>query len=427
MPKKNTEAKDRESRKKRKVEDEAVASTDGKVWTEPTKTCSIYGYEQINHEKRSMKVAAFDIDDTLITTKSGKKFPEDKHDWKFLFPQVPDKLKHLVASGYKVAFVTNQGGIAKGKLKEEDFREKVEKILSECGPAVEQNAVVIVAKDEDIYRKPCTGGWDHVFLDDNKYVVDVENSFFVGDAAGRPKRKGKKKDFSDSDLKFAINLGIKFYTPEKYFLEDNVDDDFLEKAESANVFNPRKLLLNNTDKEKILHTKLLGESTVTSSPELVLLVGSPASGKSTLCARYFSDYVVTNQDTLKTKDRCMKLCVKSLKEGKSVIVDNQNYKKSLRAEWLQIAKENSVKKIRCIYMDVPKEYCIHMNRVRTYSKEKKVPIIPIHTFYKHVEVPELKEGFSEVVRYSLDDFALLDGDSVISVSNQKKKLIQSFL
>ena len=41
--------------------------------------------------------------------------------------------------------------------------------------------------------------------------VNYDESFYVGDAAGR------KKDFSDSDLKFAENIGITFYTPEEYF------------------------------------------------------------------------------------------------------------------------------------------------------------------------------------------------------------------
>jgi histidinol phosphatase-like enzyme len=36
----------------------------------------------------------------------------------------------------------------------------------------------------------------------------MEKSFYVGDAAGR--KDGKKKDFSDTDLKFAANIGIPF-------------------------------------------------------------------------------------------------------------------------------------------------------------------------------------------------------------------------
>ena len=66
----------------------------------------------------------------------------------------------------------------------------------------------MVAFGKDEYRKPETGMWDFYTKNRN---VNYDESFYVGDAAGR------KKDFSDSDLKFAENIGITFYTPEEYF------------------------------------------------------------------------------------------------------------------------------------------------------------------------------------------------------------------
>ena len=40
------------------------------------------------------------------------------------------------------------------------------------------------------------------------FVADLATSFFVGGAAGR------KGDHSSSDRKWALNIGIPFYTPE---------------------------------------------------------------------------------------------------------------------------------------------------------------------------------------------------------------------
>lgn len=39
--------------------------------------------------------------------------------------------------------------------------------------------------------------------------MDLNNSLYVGDGAGRPKEGTHKKDFSDSDLKFALNVGVR--------------------------------------------------------------------------------------------------------------------------------------------------------------------------------------------------------------------------
>lgn len=42
---------------------------------------------------------------------------------------------------------------------------------------------------------------------------DLNASFFVGDAAGR-QYKNQKSDFSSTDRKLALNIGIPFMTPE---------------------------------------------------------------------------------------------------------------------------------------------------------------------------------------------------------------------
>lgn len=83
-----------------------------------------------------------------------------------------------------MVFFTNQMGIARGKLKPEVFRSKVEEILAKlqlpvqvCGVVVQlssyllitfQNRTVFfpsqvfVSTSPGIYRKPVTGMWDHL-------------------------------------------------------------------------------------------------------------------------------------------------------------------------------------------------------------------------------------------------------------------------
>jgi bifunctional polynucleotide phosphatase/kinase len=48
--------------------------------------------------------------------------------------------------------------------------------------------------------------WEALERNNGGVQIDKKKSFFCGDAAGR--KNAKHKDFSDSDLKFALNVGI---------------------------------------------------------------------------------------------------------------------------------------------------------------------------------------------------------------------------
>ena len=80
--------------------------------------------------QKSEKIAAYDMDGTIITTKSGRVFPVDCNDWRLLYEErTREKLESLYHEGYKIVLITNQAGIANGKLRLEDFQTKVENIL----------------------------------------------------------------------------------------------------------------------------------------------------------------------------------------------------------------------------------------------------------------------------------------------------------
>lgn len=68
----------------------------------------------------------------------------------------------------------------------------------------------------------------------NGIEINMKESFYCGDAAGRPKSGSRKKDFSDGDRKFALNIGIDFKSPEMLFLGLK---ETLPKIE----FDPKKL------------------------------------------------------------------------------------------------------------------------------------------------------------------------------------------
>jgi len=98
------------------------------------------------------------------------------------------------------------------------MRSLVNNVLKEL-TAEGVHAQVLMATEKDHLRKPETGMWDFFVENLNKGVApNKEESFFVGDAAGRA---GDINDNSDSDKAFAANVGLKFYLPEEYFGYDS--------------------------------------------------------------------------------------------------------------------------------------------------------------------------------------------------------------
>ena len=58
-------------------------------------------------EEYKRKIAGFDIDGTIIKTKSGKTFPINENDWEFLYNNIKQKIEEI-SDDYSVLFITNQ-------------------------------------------------------------------------------------------------------------------------------------------------------------------------------------------------------------------------------------------------------------------------------------------------------------------------------
>ena len=173
-----------------------------------------------------LRLALFDLDDTLITPKSHNRYSKNPKDWIFKFSNVVSKLKELQKKRYLIYIITNQLGIGKGFISFDDFEVKIRSILA----AIDVNITVLIATDDDEYRKPFTGSWDHITKTLLKnHEVSKKHSFYVGDAAGRANDidNNRLADHSNCDLLFAENVGLKFKTPEMFFDGDNKDYESL--------------------------------------------------------------------------------------------------------------------------------------------------------------------------------------------------------
>lgn len=301
----------------------------------------------------SSKVAAYDIDGTIIKTRSGRVFAKDIDDWQLAFPEIPGKLKELQRNGFKLVFLTNQSGMTVGKLKPEDFKTKLKRIIEKLNLPIQ----VLVATGVNKFRKPMTGMWE--YLEENAnggLAIDKIRSFYVGDAAGRPVRGSVKKDHSCCDRLLAMNLGLPFFTPEEHFQRAKVVTNWTRPE-----FQPTELNENGPQLEP--SSAVLKAS----NQEMILIVGYPGSGKSHFCrvnyGREAAQYVVVNRDQLGSWQKCVAVAEKALDQKKSVVVDNTSPDVETRRRYIDLARKFKVD-IRCFVMSTTYKHAKHNVRFR---------------------------------------------------------------
>jgi bifunctional polynucleotide phosphatase/kinase len=321
----------------------------------------------------SQQIAAFDLDSTIIKTKSGKKFPINKNDWEFLYENVPKTIQYY-SKKYLVAVFTNQKKLSKNKNEIPDFIEKINNIVNNLKI---NNIVVFIATSDDWNRKPMTGMWNAL---KNICSPELENSFYCGDAAGR------LNDFSIYDFYFAHNIAVKFYLPE-----------FIYEKTKSNTFNNEKKFLYKKHKFEftdyspfISKVNELGEK----NPVIIIMVGRPASGKS-----YFStqmkNFTIINQDKLKSFAKCIQETKNAIQKKESIIIDNTNFKRETRMEYLNIIPSNYVK--ICIWLNILEFDSLHLNNMRAeITHGEPINIIAYRTYNKYFVEPKMDEGYEQI-------------------------------
>lgn len=232
---------------------------------------------------------------------------------------MPGKLKELYDEGYQVVILSNQGGMTlhfdanhkgpKTTKRVPEFKQKCSAVLNHLDIPI----TLYAATGKDIYRKPRTGMWQEMLKDYGLETSDINlgESFFVGDAGGRTSVYSSgsviAKDFSCSDRNLAHNVGIDYKTPEEYFLGET-------PRKFVRDFDLEQYPFEEDALEHVFERK--------NKQDVVLSCGPPGAGKSTFywnCLKPLG-YERVNQDTLKSRDKCLKFAKETLEEGKSIAI-----------------------------------------------------------------------------------------------------------
>ncbi|KAG5455752.1 MAG: hypothetical protein BJ554DRAFT_4722, partial [Olpidium bornovanus] len=408
------------------------------------------------------RVAAFDVDGTIICPNGPHRHPKSATDWKFWHRNVPKRLRELHEEGYIILMVSNQSRMSKYESHKVMFRQKMNFVLDQVSRGqpffslppsnffganargrwnllcaqVGVPLHLLVATGHSCYRKPAVGIWDYFVrhIRPPDVVVDIENSFFVGDAAGRVSgsARGSKKDFAATDRKWAINIGLAFHTPEEFFLEQKYTGKIvLSEGEDFNPIEyiPQRPLFMPTNRPLVPDPVI---------PEIVIFVGYPAAGKTTFALKWLvpKGYRHINQlfsrsrlkDTMKTKEKCLEACQDALEAGHPAVIDNTNPDVSTRKAYIDLGRRMQVP-VRCFHFQAGAELARHNDLFRAYGlrdvdfpeppapaaatqvaprRQRRVvaplPDLAFASYRKRCVEPDAGEGFAEIkrVNFSLD-------------------------
>lgn len=194
----------------------------------------------LTNEDKKLKIAAFDMDDTLICTRSGIKFGRGPHDWKWRTNTIIPVLRQKFdKDDYVMVIFTNQASISvtEGTMTTsksyKNFATKITAILTSLETTLKDTPIFVFAapgrpgktqklrssEDDHFHtRKPEIGMWEELEMYITRVLgekcnIDKDKSFYVGDAAGRD------GDHLPDDINFAKNVGVLFQLPEDFFGE----------------------------------------------------------------------------------------------------------------------------------------------------------------------------------------------------------------
>ena len=309
-----------------------------------------------------VKVIFADLDHTLITPKGKYVFPKTIDDWKWKNEAVVPKLKAMYNDGYEIVIVSNQK-----KMSGADVKTKATLIYDDL-----QLPFVFICGHSDLYyRKPQLGLWEvlleYILLDAKN--IDYTQSVFLGDSV--------------ADLYFARNTGIPFIHTDMFFTG-------VPNKEFAKIEDKEHPLTNwvSRDAKDIIEPLL---SSKKSSKRFVIMVGSPASGKSYYSRKLEMEagYIRINKDDMKTDAAMLKAFDAGLEKGQNIVIDGTNATKEHRLKWISAARKASYH-ITIVWMNFPMpvvEFLDNYRISKNKNQDTHVPAVAMRVYYKKLEEP----------------------------------------
>lgn len=129
--------------------------------------------------------------------------------------------------------------------------------------------------------------------------------------------------------------------------------------------------------------------------QMIVMVGFPASGKSSYVQEHYKNsHVRVNLDTIKKRDKERTILTAILSTGVNVVIDNTNLTIEHRKRYTDMAKDYGYS-VTALCIDVPAAECISIDNKR--HKSEKVGTRWINALVRSYELVNEYEDFEDVI------------------------------
>lgn len=244
-------------------------------------TCRYYQPNTVTIHK-PVNLALFDMDGTITVPASGRRFvakDDSPDDWVYL-GRVIERFRQLHDDGWIIGIVSNQSRYHEG------IGRKFESIRADLHEQLGWSPFIFMATKEDQFRKPNIGMPLLMLQLLGITAADIDSIAMSGDMIGDDEEYPPYR-IGNADYQLAVNLRqiapCDFYRPYDMFGRNYPDDYIVQER------------------------------------EVILMVGNPGAGKSTLAAKL--GVPIVNQDTLTTKAKVLQHIDQLVRQGKSLVID----------------------------------------------------------------------------------------------------------
>lgn len=131
--------------------------------------------------------------------------------------------------------------------------------------------------------------------------------------------------------------------------------------------------------------------------EMIIFIGIPASGKSSLYKElFFNSHIRVSMDLLNTRNKEGKLLQYCFDTQSQMVIDNTNVSQKDRKKYIDLAQQNKYK-VLAYYFESNVPECLERNK----NRKDSINEIGIKAKYKELELPSLEEGFDKIVQVKI--------------------------